>query len=36
MVHIRLDILEEIVAQPMISDSKGGFHENHPPASIHR
>ena len=36
MVHIRLDILEEIVAQPMISDSKGGIHENHPPASTHR
>ena len=36
MIHIRLDILEEIVAQPMISNTKGGFHENYPPASTHR
>ena len=36
MIHIRLDILEEIVAQPMISNTKGGFHENYPPASNHR
>lgn len=36
MIHIRLDILEEIVAQPMISNTKGGLHENYPPASTHR